>query len=409
MSGINTRTEHKCLRKAVILLTSSLLLQSCEKKPTDHVPKSKEYQEYHAPSNEVPVASFTVTPDIGSTETFFYVDASASTDPDGSDEYLRFSWSWYHDLYPYYQNVRNSYDSTAYYQYSIEGLHTIQLTVTDPGGKFSRAERDVLVTGRTKWAKLVGGLVYVRGNVSSAAIGENSTIYLGGTNGVLYAIDPEGNTLWTYVTGDQINSSPAVADDGTICFGSYDGNVYALTSGGSLLWQYNTGDLVMGSPAIAMDGTVFIVSRDQKLIALQPDGTLRWSYTIDSGHPSIMSTPSIASDGTIYTGNVRGELYAVTPNGSLKWKTELEWGNMSSPAIGADGTIYVRARKQPLGDILYAINPDGVKQWDFPMATIYTPSPYAAPAVGEDGTIYVGSINSFVYAINPDGSLIQSK
>ena len=90
-----------------------VLILSCEPKPTEPIQESDDYPEYHAPANMPPVALFTVTPDSGTLETVFQVDASASSDSDGPDDYLKYSWNWYHDLYPYYQFIRNSDDPTA--------------------------------------------------------------------------------------------------------------------------------------------------------------------------------------------------------------------------------------------------------------------------------------------------------
>ena len=69
---------------------------------------------------------------------------------------------------------------------------------------------------------------------------------------------------------------------------------------------------------------------------------------------------------------------------------------MSSPAIGADGTIYVGSGD----DNLYAVNPDGTQKWAFPTGNYIESS----PAIGADGTIYVGSDDDNLYAINPDGT-----
>jgi outer membrane protein assembly factor BamB len=47
-----------------------------------------------------------------------------------------------------------------------------------------------------------------------------------------------GALLWSYATGNGVNSSPAVVN-GVVYVSSYDGNVYALNaSTGALLWSY---------------------------------------------------------------------------------------------------------------------------------------------------------------------------
>jgi outer membrane protein assembly factor BamB len=70
----------------------------------------------------------------------------------------------------------------------------------------------------------------------------------------------------------------------------------------------------------------------------------------------------------------------------------------SSPALGTDGTIYVGSNDTNL----YAINPDGSQKWVFANPT---GDVISSPAIGSDGSIYVGSNDNNVYAINPNGSL----
>jgi outer membrane protein assembly factor BamB len=78
--------------------------------------------------------------------------------------------------------------------------------------------------------------------------------------------------------------------------------------------------------------------------------------------------------------------------------TGAQWG---SPAVGADGTIYVvhNAVPEP-GAELVAIAATGATTWTVPLGAV----PDAAPSIGADGTIYV-AWQSPVYAIGPDGSM----
>jgi outer membrane protein assembly factor BamB len=120
---------------------------------------------------------------------------------------------------------------------------------------------------------------------------------------------------------------------------------------------------------------------------------LKWSFTTGD---QVMSSPTIGADGTIYFGSFDNKLYAVNPDGSQRWSFTTGASVYSSPAIGADGTIYVGS----LDKKLYAINPDGSQRWSFTTGG----SIYSSPAIRADGTIYVGSFDKKLYAINPDGS-----
>src|SRR3989337_4151011 len=73
-------------------------------------------------------------------------------------------------------------------------------------------------------------------------------------------------TLWKFNTGGQVDS-PAVVG-GVVYVGSYDRKVYALNaSNGDLIWNYTTGGEVDSSPAV-VGGIVYVGSEDNRVYAL---------------------------------------------------------------------------------------------------------------------------------------------
>ncbi len=65
--------------------------------------------------------------------------------------------------------------------------------------------------------------------LSSPAVGNDGTVFVGSTDGNFYAIDGvHGTVKWTYPVGAAINSSPAIGSDGSVYFTADDGNLYAL-------------------------------------------------------------------------------------------------------------------------------------------------------------------------------------
>ena len=92
----------------------------------------------------------------------------------------------------------------------------------------------------------------------------------------------------------------------------------------------------------------------------------------------------------------------VRPKDTLRiWRYQIKAGaptsNYSSPAIGNDGTIYVGSQDS----YLYAVNGDGTLKWRFQTGDVVRSS----PAIAADGTIYVGSYDNRLYAVNPDGTV----
>ncbi len=55
---------------------------------------------------------------------------------------------------------------------------------------------------------------YAPSIVSSPAIASDGTIYfgtmIGGSEGYIYALNPDGTLKWRYLTGDYITSDPAI-------------------------------------------------------------------------------------------------------------------------------------------------------------------------------------------------------
>ena len=218
--------------------------------------------------------------------------------------------------------------------------------------------------GSKTWAFETDGEV-----VSSPALGADGTVYVGSADDHVYALDPDdGSEVWAFETGSQVHSSPAVGTDGIIYIGSRDRNVYALEpdpkADNRVKWSFETGGPVLSSPALGADGTVYAGSDDGRLYALDPapeaDTRKRWSFEPDLDAGShFRASPAVGPDGTVYAGLTvvedgatvvedTGRFYAIDPDdGRKKWDLKAPeapdtiWSRFGSPAIGADGTIYV--------------------------------------------------------------------
>ena len=218
----------------------------------------------------------------------------------------------------------------------------------------------------------------------------------------LVAVNPNGTINWSYKTGASVTSDPAIGDDATIYIGSQDNYLYALWPNGTLRWRFGTGDMIMGPPSIADDGTIYIGSWDGYLYAIYPNGTLKWKCKIGYG---TAVNPSIANDGTIYSES-DNKLYAIYPNGTSKWSFDLGPKRHimgSSPAISADGTIYVGTNiGETSGGEIIAVNPNGTERWRKKIADKWVDS---SPCIAEDGTVYIGSADDmgrgYLHAFGP--------
>src|SRR5258706_483792 len=82
---------------------------------------------------------------------------------------------------------------------------------------------------------------------------------------------------------------------------------------------------------------------------------LAWTFVTGG---DIFSSPAIDAEGTIYVGSLDGRLYAIDTKGQLKWSFQTMGAIWSSPAIGRDGTVYVAS----IDTNVYAIR-DGQLLW----------------------------------------------
>ena len=251
---------------------------------------------------------------------------------------------------------------------------------------------------------------------SSPAIGADGTVYVVSENKKVYALNGKtGAKKWEFETGGEVRSSPSIGANRTVYVGSDDNKVYALNGKtGAKKWGFETGGAVFSSPAIGSDGTVYVGSADKKIYALNgKTGAKKWEFKTGG---EVWSSPAIGSDGTIYVGSHDKKVYALHPDGTNKTESkgllevtpspatraagpvlwEFETGGApvrSSPAIGADGTVYVGSNRKKF----FALDgKTGVKQWEFKPAGRVESS----PAIGIDGTIYVGSNDKKVYALD---------
>lgn len=242
-------------------------------------------------------------------------------------------------------------------------------------------------TGKIKWRHRM------REVYSPPAVGGNGTLYVTGFAGTVAALNvSDGKVKWGRDTGRYIQGPPAIGGDGTVYVSCgqvsevgnevWDGRLFALDpSTGRVKWARTLRGGPGGPPALGPDGTVYVTSDvthekwvvprrgqvlpegaprrgnkvcldvgESSLLACDPDdGSVRWTARFDGW---LVSSPSVGADGVMYIGfrasetvipRAKGAMYALSPaGGSLKWSCSLQDTEVeSSPAIGADGTVYV--------------------------------------------------------------------
>ena len=126
-----------------------------------------------------------------------------------------------------------------------------------------------------------------------------------------------------------------------------------------------------------------------------PVGTVLWQRSL---REPIWPSPAIGANGALYVAGV-GTLYAIDgTSGSDLWKFTTNRWAIGSPSVGADGTVYAG-----LGGIHALEGVNGSVKWTFATGVGFA----TPPAFGLDGTVFAGCRNGVLYVL--DGTTGEKK
>jgi outer membrane protein assembly factor BamB len=229
-------------------------------------------------------------------------------------------------------------------------------------------------------------------------IGANITLAGDGTlyycSSDLVALDLSGNVKWSCASGGWGDAcfTPAVGPSGVIYFGDTD-TIVAANPDGSVKWSqgYLMETDILRDACLGIDESLFMTTYDgswhsQRVLLKNTLGNELWHGTTDT-HAAV----AVASDGTVYLNS--SGLEALDTARETKWTFAGVRSAYSSPAIGADGTVYACSDLEGSSGV-YAIAADGSLKWSYSAAEKYASS----PAIGPNGVLYVGSDSGKLYA-----------
>jgi outer membrane protein assembly factor BamB len=267
----------------------------------------------------------------------------------------------------------------------------------------------------------LGGVLWrfpTMGPVRSSPVAAGDVVYVGSTDGNLYALDrTTGAERWRVDVKSPVSSSPAVTR-GLVIFGSRDGAFHAVdAASGAFRWRFDTGPLVpwewgfegwdvYTSSPVVVDSVVVFGAGDGVLYALDvATGGELWRFTTEG---RIRSSPA-ATDGTIFVGSTDGRVYAVDlETGRERWRHEISGPSVRSADLGVDrksiiasaavagGTVYIGSRD----GYMYALDKDsGERRWRVNHEGSWAMS---SPAVLEN-ILYSGTSDGrWVHALDAD-------
>jgi outer membrane protein assembly factor BamB len=168
-------------------------------------------------------------------------------------------------------------------------------------------------TGNRLWLSGSEGALLGSGTFYSTAAVVYGRVFLGNTDGRVYAYDASTGQLdWAVQTGAYVYASPAVTNapglGPTIYLGSYTGTFYALNArSGRIAWTYDAGGRISGSATIVGRNVYFSDLGYHRTYGLGIS-TGRVTFTMDTG----AFDPVISDGEDIYLTGYTG-LYGLAP------------------------------------------------------------------------------------------------
>ncbi len=173
--------------------------------------------------------------------------------------------------------------------------------------------------GRILWRT-----VLVHPIASTPALGAGGRdLLIGDADGTLSALDPTtGAVRWQRKLVERvvsptltdssplISAPPLVTADGAIFLGGRDGVVTALGPDGSVRWRYTTPSDISAPPVLSPAGLIGVGLYDERIIALDAAGQPRYEARVSG---AVRSAPVFGRDGRLYVATLGGRLYAFAP------------------------------------------------------------------------------------------------
>lgn len=240
--------------------------------------------------------------------------------------------------------------------------------------------------------------------IESTATVVDGTVYVGALDGILYAIDAQtGKQIWTYQANGHIKASPSV-NNGVIYFGDGEGVFHAVdTSTQQMKWQFSTEGEIISSANFIGDRVLF-GSYDGFLYCLnQENGELIWKFETEG---YVHGTPGIWTQPTNETGDVRNFVIVTGCDSYLRVLniddgTQTQQVNLgayvgASPAISSNH-IYCGT----YGSEVLGVNLDtGEIAWRYqhPKRRF----PFFASAALTENAVIIGGRDKMVHALSPE-------
>ena len=298
--------------------------------------------------------------------------------------------------------ISNSQNPT--YAYKAKGTYVVRLEVTSSNGRTAWADKSIIVN--TPYRDLAHASFEVSDKVNM-----NTDVLFTSTS-----IPAEGATIiaWEWSFGDGTSAN----DENPIHVYTVSGN-YTVTlriTDSKNNTSTATKDINVIDPAdlVNIYWRSLLLGAAQNTIspALSPDGNTVYAWADQSASGAfdvVLKAYDVLTGATKWSYNVSDALGALNAGGGVS-------SVFCSPAVGANGDIYVAARdlrnaSASRKSFVFAITAEGTQKWAYAYGLDVNFN-YETPAIDADGYVYVGHLTRSPFAvtvINPDnGNLVKS-
>jgi|GEM_PF-1230598 len=231
------------------------------------------------------------------------------------------------------------------------------------------------------------------GVTAGAALAADTTsVYVLGTNGMLYSFSFSGQLRWQKPILDPLltNDSPYIHllpfTDGVLV-GDASGRLLRLSSNASVLWEHHRRTQLDRYPVADAQGNIILGAKgqgdfaDDTIVFLEPNGRQRWARALSQTR---LSCPIIVGDRLIVAAGLRFSqphepipvLHALSETGTILWSRTLP----TSPrwlSLDDSNNVYVVISSPGVGEPISGIlchSPQGHQRWQIYLrATVVSP------------------------------------
>jgi outer membrane protein assembly factor BamB len=172
------------------------------------------------------------------------------------------------------------------------------------------------------------------------------------------------------------------------------------------LWNFLVeGYTITTTPVMGLDGTIYVTTDFPfQLVAITPDGKKDWAIT--APQDSYFGNLHIGKGGVLIARTTDGLVWLDPANGKKKWDSAIEVDKFS---VAKDGTVVATASPAGMFTVLAIGATGGDALWTAPLVSGSEWWFYSTPAIAADGTIYVAAPDEKLYALDKTGKVKWSK